>query len=117
MQVMLLAYETEADFAKRSDPAAFKPYMDGWYAYSGVLQASGALRDGGALMGPETATCVSVRDGRRIVEDGPFSDAKEQLGGYFMLEIDSIDAAARLAGACPAPRVDVRGVPDYGQER
>lgn len=120
MQVLLLAYETAADFAKRSDPAAFQHYMGGWFAYSSALEASGALRGGGALQGPETATCVRVRDGRRMVEDGPFSDAKEQLGGYFMLETDTVDAAARLAAGCPAAktgRVDVRGVPDYGQER
>ncbi len=118
MKAMILAFEAPGDFARRADKAQFKAYMDGWYAFGGSLEKAGILRNGAPLMGPETATKVSVRDGRRTVEDGPFSDSKEQLGGFFLIEVASLDEAAQWAKQCPAAkdgRIDVRVVPDYGQ--
>jgi len=112
MKAMILAYEAPDDFARRNDPAAFAVYMQPWKAYAARL---GAMT-GAPLDAPETATCVSVRDGRRIVEDGPFADSKEQLGGYFIVEARDLAHAAELGAACPAAitgRVDVRIIPDY----
>jgi hypothetical protein len=118
MKAMILAFESPGDFARRSNPAQYQAYMDGWYDYGGSLEKAGVLRSGAALEGPETATLVSIADGRRRVEDGPFSDSKEQLGGYFVIEVASLEEAATWAAKCPAAvegRVDVRVVPDYGQ--
>lgn len=119
MKAMILAFEAPGDFARRTDKAQYRAYMEGWRAFGGSLEKAGILRNGAALSGPETATVVTVKNGRRGVEDGPFSDTKEQLGGYFVIEVGSLDEAANWAKNCPAAkngRVDVRVVPDYGQE-
>lgn len=118
MQAMLLAYEAPGDFERRTDKAQYKAYIEGWFAFGDAMRAAGVYRRGGALEGPETGTVVSVQRGRRTVEDGPFSDSKEQLGGFVVIEVASLADAAAWAQKCPAAkdgRVDVRVVPDYGQ--
>lgn len=119
MKAMLLAFESPGDFAlRRADKATFNAYMGEWFAYSEAMTKAGVVRGGAALKAPETATVVSIENGRRRVEDGPFADTKEQLGGYFILEVADLDEAARWAAKCPAAKtgfVDVRAVPDYGQ--
>jgi hypothetical protein len=112
MKFMILAYETPDDFDTRRNPARLDAYMAPWYAFGKALQPIG----GSALESPETATRVSVRGGRRIIKDGPFADAKEQLGGYFIIEAESLAEATERAKACPAAktgRVEVRAVPNY----
>lgn len=123
MQAVILAYESEADFKKRdtktSDPAAFEAYMAPWKAYSQQLAQAGVIRGGGALEGPHAATLVSVRNGERHVEDGPYTDAKEQLGGYFIVEVASMDDAEHWAALCPTAktgRTEAHQVPNYGSE-
>ena len=54
---------------------------------------------------PETATSVRVEDGRTLVTDGPFAEAKEALGGYLFFEADDLDAAIELASRIPAARM------------
>jgi hypothetical protein len=115
---MILAYESPDEFAKRRDPAAYNAYMDCWRAFGGSLQQAGVLRSASALLGPETATCISVKDGKRQIQDGPFTDSKEQLGGFFVIEVASLEEAANMAKTCPSAlsgRVDVRVIPEYGQ--
>jgi len=110
-QYMLLAYESEADFEKRGDPKRFEPYMGGWMAYSQAM--NDVTSAGAALQGPETATTVRVRGGKREVQDGPYADAKEQLGGYFVIDAPDLSGALDWAAKCPAAadgRVEVRAV-------
>ena len=104
MQFMIIALEAEEDFAKRdpSDEAAFAAYMKPWMEYSTGMREAGKTLYGNALQGPETATTVKVRDGRRIIEDGPFAATKEQLGGYFIIEADSLEDAKTWASKCPS---------------
>ena len=119
MKAMILAYESPGDFAlRRADKETFDAYMGGWIAYSEAMTKAGVARGGAALKEPATATVVSIRDGFRRVEDGPFADTKEQLGGYFIIEVADLDEATRWAARCPAAKtgfVDVRAIPDYGQ--
>lgn len=118
MKAMILAFEAPGDFARRADKAQYKAYMDGWYAYGGSLVEAGVFCSGAALLGPETATVISIRDGKRVIEDGPFTDSKEQLGGYFVIEVETLEQASEFAKTCPAAvngRVDVRVIPDYGK--
>jgi hypothetical protein len=51
---------------------------------------------------PETGTTVKIEEGKRGVQDGPYADAKEQLGGFITLELPSLDAALEWAARCPA---------------
>lgn len=101
MQYMLILNETAADFADRNDPARADGYWAGWNAFIGAMAAAGIVVNGDGLLPPETATTVRIRDGEQIVEDGPFADSKEQLAGYFVIEVDDLDAA--LAWAAQAP--------------
>lgn len=114
MKVMMLANEAPGDFALRDDPAKFESYMGKWYAFGEMLQTEGYYVDGAALEQAGSATVVSVRDGVRKVEDGPYPDTKEQLGGFFILDAPNLESAATLAAKCPAAEngfVDVRPVP------
>jgi len=108
MQYMLLLNEPETEFAKRDDPAQAATYWGGWNAFIGAMAQAGVIVKGDGLHGPQTATTVRVRDGKRIVQDGPFADAKEQLGGYFVIEVPDLDTA--LAWAARSPSASTAGV-------
>ena len=113
MQYMLLLNETEAEFAKRNHPEQAGAYWGGWNAFIGAMAQAGIIVKGDGLQGPHAATTVRVRDGKRLVEDGPFADTKEQLGGYFVIEVPDLDAALDWAAKAPSAAyasVEVRPV-------
>lgn len=114
MKVMFLAYEAPEDFALRDNEAEFKAHMGAWFAFRESLVKNGAYDSGAALEPPATATVVSVRNGVKKVEDGPYPDAKEQLGGFFIIDAPDMKTAVEWAAGCPAAKngfVDVRPVP------
>lgn len=117
MKVMLLAWETPGDFAIReTKDEKYKTYMGKWYAYSEILKTKSDIIAGGALDDPSTATTVTVRNGVRTVEDGPYPDTKEQLGGFFIVEAADMDEAADLARDCPSAEtgfVDARPIANH----
>jgi len=98
---MLLIYETPQDFGSRSGDRS-QAYIAAWRTYYRSLVDAGAYVGGDALMQAESATTVRLRGGKRHVQDGPFADSKEQLGGYIILELPSLDAALDCAARCPA---------------
>ncbi len=65
------------------------------------LMASGAMRGGSELAPVSTATTVRVRNGKALNTDGPFVETKEQLGGYCIVEVPSLDEALKWAAKCP----------------
>jgi hypothetical protein len=84
------------------------------------LRAQGFLLDSQMLEGPETATSLRVRNGRRVATDGPFSEAKEVLGGFNLIEAESMDEALRIASEFPWASigcVEVRPVRDIDTVR
>lgn len=113
MQYMLMLNEPDSDFAKRDDPAQAGAYWGGWNAFIGAMAQAGIIVKGDGLQGPRTATIVRLRDGKRLVQDGPFADAKEQLGGYFVIEVPDLDTALEWAARAPCAStasVEVRPV-------
>lgn len=113
MQYMLILNETAVQFGERNDPVASGPYWGAWNAYIAALGAAGVIVNGDGLHGPDTATTVRVRDGTREVQDGPFADTKESLGGYFVIEVADLDAALDWAARAPSAEyasVEVRPV-------
>ena len=66
------------------------------------LQADGNWVFGGGLHTPDTATVVRVKDGEVVTTDGPFPEAKEQIGGFWILKAPDLDAALKLAAECSA---------------
>jgi hypothetical protein len=113
MQFMLILNETAEDFAQRNSPAQAQEYWGGWNAFIGAMAKAGVIVRGDGLMGPSSATTLRLRDGKRMIEDGPFADTKEQLGGYFVIEVPDLDAALDWAARAPSARtasVEVRPV-------
>ncbi len=102
MQFMLILNETSDDFAHRADPAKAGEYWGGWNAFIEAMSQAGVIVKGDGLQGPHAATTVRVRNGKRLVEDGPFADSKEQLGGYFVSEVPDLDAALDWAAKAPS---------------
>jgi hypothetical protein len=113
MQYMLMFTETEADRAKSKDPVKSADYWAGWNVFVDAIMKSGVVISGNALQHPELATTVRVRDGKRIVQDGPFADSKEQLSGYFIIDVPDLDTALDWAAKVPCAHyaaVEVRPV-------
>ena len=113
MKYAILVYETPAEFAEREDPATAGAYWGAYTAYNTALAQASAVTGGAGLTPPHAATTVRIRNGKRAVADGPYSDTKEQLGGFFLLTAESLDAALDWAAKCPAAMrgaVEVRPV-------
>lgn len=109
---MLALYESASDFEQRSGEGAER-YFRQWQAYGEAVQAAGVLAAGSALREPATATVVRVGEHGMVVHDGPYADTKEQLGGYLLLDVPSIDDAIAWASRSPAASggaVEVRPV-------
>jgi hypothetical protein len=102
MQYMLLLNETAEEFAKRNHPELAGEYWGGWNDFIGAMAQAGVIVKGDGLLGPEMATTLRIREGSRMVEDGPFADTKEQLGGYFVIEVPDLDAALSWAAKAPS---------------
>jgi hypothetical protein len=110
MQYMLLIYDNEADW-ERSTPAEREPLMEEYRAFADSIVKSGQYKAADRLGPSSSATVVRVRDGRTLTIDGPFAETKEQLGGYFLVEAEDLDAAVALAARIPSARsgcVEVR---------
>ena len=113
MQYLIMATETQDAFDARDDDERSSEYWAAWTEYIAALTDSGALVAAAGLQPPSAATTVRRRDGRRLVQDGPFADTKEQLGGYFLVELPDLDAALAWADRCPSAgyaSVEVRPV-------
>lgn len=113
MHYMLMLNETQAELDKRKNPELAQTYWGGWNAFIGAMQQAGIIVKGDGLEGPELATTVRIRDGKRSVQDGPFADNKEQLGGYFVIDVSDLDAALEWAAKAPCAAngsVEVRPV-------
>ena len=108
MDYMLMFYQSRDDFAMRADPERAAAYNAGWMAYVQAVYAAGIVKSGDGLQPPETATTVRTADGKRRVQDGPFAESKEQLGGYFVIDVADLDSA--LAWAARAPCAATGGV-------
>ena len=101
MQYMMLIYETGADFDNRTNEKQ-ETFWGAWRAYHKALAEAGVYIGGNPLQPTATATTVRLKGGKRQVQDGPYADTKEQLGGYIILELPSLDAALEWAARCPA---------------
>jgi len=101
MKYLLLIYEDEKRFAN-----GFNPEEMAQYGEFGKRNA-GVIKGGHALKPTATAKSVRVRDGKVSTTDGPFAETKEHLGGFYLVEADSDEHAARLAAEIPGARYGV----------
>jgi hypothetical protein len=87
--------------------------MKGYGDFTQKVKEDGKLVSGDALQGIETATTVSVRNGKTETIDGPFAETKEQLGGFYLLNCTDLDEAVKYAAMIPTAehgRIEVRPV-------
>ena len=101
MQYLILIYGDESRFAQMGDQAMQQMYA-AFMQYNKDLAAAGVLRGGAELKPTSTATTVRVRDGKTTLTDGPFAETKEALGGYYVIDVPTLDDATRWAARCPA---------------
>jgi hypothetical protein len=114
MQYALLIYEKPSDIEGRKDEHN-EAFWGPWRAYHAALVEAGVQVGGEPLKPERAATVVRLRGGQRQVQDGPYADTKEQLGGFMLLELPSLDEALEWAARCPAASygaVEVRPIDD-----
>lgn len=107
MQFLLLIYENEKRFATGYPQDELNEYR----AFG--KKHGAAIKGGNALQPTGTAKTVRIRNGETINTDGPFAETKEQLGGYYLVEANSVEEAAAIAAGIPAARygsVEVRPI-------
>ena len=112
MQFTILCYETAADFAKRNSAEA-PVYWGAWSAYGATLAQAGVLVSGAGLLAPDMASTVRLRADRRDVQDGPYAETREQLGGFYIIDCAGMDEAVAWAKRCPAAQwgpIEVRAM-------
>lgn len=100
MQYMLLIYSADGSGPKPETPE-FAEMMQGYFAFTEEIKSAGAFEAGQPLQGVETATTVRIRNGKVEHTDGPFSETKEILGGYYLLNCDNLDDALAYAAKIP----------------
>ncbi|MFN0086245.1 MAG: YciI family protein [Blastocatellia bacterium] len=100
MQYMILIYADELAWQKMPQDelqTAYAAYM----AYSQELVDAGVMRGGSELSPSSSATTLSLRNGEVVTTDGPYAETKEQLGGYYLIEVANLDDALAWARKCP----------------
>jgi hypothetical protein len=102
MKYMLHIYMPEDTSVWERLSEAEKSAVSGEYF---ALSDAPGVTGGAQLQPPTSSTTVRVQDGRALTTDGPFLETKEALGGYYLLEVDDLDAAIELAARVPAARM------------
>jgi len=100
MQYLLMIYSEESGWSRMTQAQQEKG-MAAYEAYNEALRAAGVLKGSNRLQPTTTATTVRVADGKSRVLDGPYAESKEQLGGYFIIDVPDLDAAISWAARCP----------------
>ena len=104
MQYMILIYDSEKEWDKLSKAEIDKVYA-AYGAYTEEMQKAGVMRGANQLQSITTATTVRLRGGKLQTTDGPFAETKEQLGGYYLIDVPNLDEAVRWAAKCPSAPV------------
>ena len=115
MQYMLLIYDDEQLWAGM-DEAQRGQVFQAYGADTEDMRQKGAFVAGDALQPTSTATTVRERDGDRLVTDGPFAETKEQLGGYYLIDVPGMDEAIAAGEKLPSARmgsIEIRPVMEF----
>jgi len=111
MQFMALIYATEG-----VNDVDWDTLTQQYGAFGKKAQEAGVMLAGEALQPISTATSVQLKEGQKIVTDGPFAETKEQLGGFYLLECKDLDEALEWASQIPSARygtIEVRPVIEF----
>ena len=118
MQYMILIYTPSGTY-ENLDPDERAHVHKDYGEYTNAIIESKEFVSGAPLQGADTAKTVTVRDGKPLTTDGPFAETKEVLGGYYLVEVASLDRALALAAQLPGvvrgfDKAEVRPVADMG---
>jgi hypothetical protein len=97
-------------------PEQMSEVMNAYFVFSEAAEKAGVLLGGEGLERSSAATTVRIRDGERVLSDGPFAETKEQLGGFYLLDCANLDEAIEWAAKIPGAAtgsVEVRPVMNY----
>ena len=111
MKYMLLVYGDENALTK----SEYEHCLDESIQLVNDIKAKGKYLAASPLRSTKTATSVRIRDGKRLITDGPFAETKEQLGGFYLIDADHLDEALEIAARIPPARwgtIEVRPVAD-----
>lgn len=115
MQYLLLIYEAEEIFESKTQEEK-EAVFAGHNAMSAKMKENGVTFTGQALMPTSTALSVKVSGGKRQVRDGPFAETKEQLGGFYLIDVPTIEDAVEYAAMLPhaaSGTMEVRAIADH----
>ena len=112
MQYLLALYADESNFARMTPEQQQQGYA-AYMAYTQALKDAGAHVSSNRLRPSSTATTLRTTDGKIKVLDGPFAESREQLAGYYLIDVADLDAAMTWAARCPGAQhgtVEVRAI-------
>lgn len=109
MKYLLLIYQNEAA-AGAATKAQIEQMQGAYMAYSDALVKAGVIVGGDRLHPSNSATTVRIAEGKKKVLNGPYAETKEQLGGYYMIDVPDLDAALSWAARCPGASTGVMEV-------
>jgi hypothetical protein len=116
MKYMLLCYDDEAAWALAGE-AVHRAAMQEAVGLCHEIHAKGQFVTASPLHPVATAVSVRIRGGEKLVTDGPFAETREQLGGYYIIDVPDLDAAIAIAGRHPGARlgtVEIRPIVELG---
>ena len=116
MQYMLLIYGSGDSWSELT-PEQQREMGEAYFRFTEELRGAGKMVAGDALQPITTATSIRVRDGETLTTDGPFAETKEVLGGYYLIDVETLDEALEWAAKIPTARrgsVEVRPVVPVG---
>ena len=102
MKYLLLIHHVEES---EIDPVLRSQLLNESVQYCHELNRNGQYIDAAPLHPSSETISVTVRDGKRLITDGPFAETREQIGGFFMVEASNIDEAVEIAGKLPSARI------------
>jgi hypothetical protein len=114
MRYLLLIYSEE----QAAPPAQeeIDASMAEWFAYDKAIRDAGVTQAGEGLDTSHTATTLRLKDGERVVTDGPFAETREVLGGFYLIDVPDLDTALDWAARCPGAKygsIEVRPVVEF----
>jgi hypothetical protein len=117
MKYLLLIYHDEQVWNRHTEAEHQQIYGE-YRELIQELQTNGKYLVGDQLQPSTTARSVRVRDGKQLLTDGPFAETREQLGGFFLIDANDLDAASKIAARIPSARtgtIEVRPVVEMAE--
>ena len=117
MRYLLSIYVDESRFANAT-PEERERMSNAYVEFTDTVEAAGVLRGGDGLQPSATATTVRRHKDELLLTDGPFAETREQLGGYYLLDVKDLDEAIEWAGKCPGAqtgKIELRPIMEFDQ--